>query len=189
MRGGHLLTVPGTCLTKCQPSDPFRRLDNSSTCRYVSWCAAGVTARVRGGLAPAPVAPEARRPVGPVAVAARTSWLGDTRPVRRRTVRRAFIRAGGRPHSPVAGHRSPCTCGGAMSGSHRRHHWLSSWWSRRRPPARRATSNVQPSPRAGFVTSSAQWSTGVTCELPALRYAPLMTRAQLFRGNGGRWPR
>lgn len=30
---------------------------------------------------PALVAREARRPVGPVAVAARTSWLGDTRPV------------------------------------------------------------------------------------------------------------
>lgn len=90
VRGGHPLTVPGTCLTKCQLSDLFRRLDNSSTCRYVSWCAAGVTARIRSGFASALVAPDARRPVGPVAVAARTSWLGDTRPVRRRTVRRAF---------------------------------------------------------------------------------------------------
>lgn len=76
-----------------------------------------------------------------------------------------------------------------MSGSHRRHHWLSSWWSRRRLSARGASSNVPSSPRATSTTFSLRWSTGATRELPVLRCAPLMNRAQLFRGNGGRWPR
>lgn len=76
-----------------------------------------------------------------------------------------------------------------MSGSHARHHWLSSWWSRRRPSARPASGNVPSSSLAASATRSPKWSTGVTRELPALRYAPLMTRAQLYRGNGGRWPR
>lgn len=76
-----------------------------------------------------------------------------------------------------------------MSGFHRRHHWLSSWWSRRRLSARGAGSNVPSSPRPASTAFSPRWSTGATRELPALRYAPLMTRAQLYLGNGGRWPR
>lgn len=76
-----------------------------------------------------------------------------------------------------------------MSGSHRRYRWFSSWWSRRHPSARGVTGNVPSSPRAASASSSPQWQTGATRELPALRSVPLMTRAQLFRGNGGRWPR
>lgn len=76
-----------------------------------------------------------------------------------------------------------------MSGCHRRHRWFSFWWSRRRASARYASGNVPSSPLAAPTTSSLRWSRGVTRELPALRYAPLMTGAQLYRGNGGRWPR
>ncbi|MFG2064762.1 hypothetical protein ACGFIK_25480 [Micromonospora sp. NPDC048871] len=34
-----------------------------------------------------------------------------------------------------------------------------------------------------------RWAMERTRELPALRHAPLLTRGQIFRGNGGRWPR
>lgn len=76
-----------------------------------------------------------------------------------------------------------------MSGSHRRHRWFSSWWSRGRPSDWYAGGNVPSSSLAAPTTFSPPWSTDITRELPALRHVPLMTRAQLFRGNGGRWPR
>lgn len=76
-----------------------------------------------------------------------------------------------------------------MSGSHRRSRWFSSWRLWRRPSAMSASSNQPPGPRTASGTISPRWSTGATRELPVLRLAPLMTRAQLHRGNGGRWPR
>lgn len=77
-----------------------------------------------------------------------------------------------------------------MSGSHRRRRWFSSWWSRKRPPAVATGGNVLPIRRtATNAAPTYWWSAGPTRELPTLRYAPLMTLAQSYRGNGGRWPR
>jgi hypothetical protein len=76
-----------------------------------------------------------------------------------------------------------------MFGSHRRPRWFRSWWSRKRPPNRTAGSQVPPGPRPASVQPPPWWSVAPTRELPALRYAPLMTLAQTYRGNGGRWPR
>lgn len=187
VRGGHLLTVPGTCLTKCQPRDPFRHVDNSSSCRYVSICAARVTARVRGGR------------VGP----GRTGSAASCR-----TGCGSRAQVGSAIPDPSVSDGAPClhpgrwlaisfhgwppappTSGGAMSGSHRRRGWFSSWWSRPRTPIRPASSNAPSRPRPASVPPSPWWSVGPTREVPVLPYAPLMTLAQATRGNGGRCPR
>ena len=76
-----------------------------------------------------------------------------------------------------------------MSGSHRRHRWFSSWWPRNRGAAQTAARMVPTNQPPAPVPSPAWWSVAPTRELPALRYAPLMTLAQAYRGNGGRWPR
>ena len=77
-----------------------------------------------------------------------------------------------------------------MSGSHRRRGWFSSWWSWRRRPAVATDSNVSPMQRTPTnAVPTYWWGVGPTRELPTLRYAPLMTLAQSYRGNGGRWPR
>ncbi|MFF5215416.1 hypothetical protein [Micromonospora sp. NPDC000442] len=34
-----------------------------------------------------------------------------------------------------------------------------------------------------------RWAMERTRELPALHHAPLLSRGQIFRGDGGRWPR
>ncbi|MEO3775854.1 hypothetical protein ABGB16_03165 [Micromonospora sp. B11E3] len=47
-------------------------------------------------------------------------------------------------------------------------------------PVRRLTNSAAP---------TYWWSAAPTRELPAMRYAPLMTLAQSYRGNGGRWQR
>ena len=77
-----------------------------------------------------------------------------------------------------------------MSGSHRRRGWFSSWWSSRRSRAVVADSHVSPLRRTPTNAAPTYWWAGVpTRELPTLRYAPLMTLAQSYRGNGGRWTR
>lgn len=75
-----------------------------------------------------------------------------------------------------------------MPGSHRRRHWLSSWWSRKkRPLNRNAYGKIQTAAPPPPAAASPCWSVGPTREVPVMRYAPLMTLAQTYRGNGGRW--
>lgn len=76
-----------------------------------------------------------------------------------------------------------------MSGSHRRRRWFSIWRSRRRlpsSPGRNATASGRCTP---CVTPMQAWANAPTRNLPVLRSAPLMTPAQIYRGNGGRWVR
>ncbi|WP_431883460.1 hypothetical protein [Micromonospora gifhornensis] len=77
-----------------------------------------------------------------------------------------------------------------MPGSHRRRPWFSFWRSRRQPDQARSAAgsrsgNSAPARNAGPL----RWAMDRTRELPTLRHAPLLTRGQIFRGNGGRWPR
>ncbi|NLU79118.1 hypothetical protein HCA58_12170 [Micromonospora sp. HNM0581] len=77
-----------------------------------------------------------------------------------------------------------------MPGSHRRRPRFSFWRSRRppdqeEPAAGRRSGDAAPARNAVPL----RWSMERTRELPALRHAPLLTRGQIFRGNGGRWPR
>ncbi|WP_204020552.1 hypothetical protein [Micromonospora andamanensis] len=77
-----------------------------------------------------------------------------------------------------------------MPGSHRRRPWFSFWRCRRQSKQVRSTGGSR-SDNSGPVRNAIplRWAMERTRELPALRHAPLLTRGQVFRGNGGRWPR
>jgi hypothetical protein len=75
-----------------------------------------------------------------------------------------------------------------MPRPRRRRTWFWSWWPCFRcTTASKATSRRIESTPAG--SALPPWANDPTANLPNLRYAPLLTRAQAYRGNGGRWTR
>lgn len=77
-----------------------------------------------------------------------------------------------------------------MPGSHRRRPWFSFWRSRRQPDQAGPAAGNRPRDSVPARNAAPlRWAMERTRELPALRHAPLLTRGQIFRGNGGRWPR
>jgi hypothetical protein len=63
------------------------------------------------------------------------------------------------------------------------------WWPWWPWPRRRTHTAIHARPAGTSGSGSPRWATDPTVHLPTVRYAPLMTRAEAYRGNGGRWTR
>lgn len=76
-----------------------------------------------------------------------------------------------------------------MSGSRRRRRWFSVWRSRKRLSSSPGGKAVTSGRCTRCRTPMQAWANAQTQKLPLLRGAPLMTPAQIYRGDGGRWVR